>query len=153
MTARESTPRTPSLPDPTGESRAVDFLDTNTLARYLIRDNPSMTDRAAALIDSNRPLRVSVVVLAETGYLLTSFYRIERARAVDALVDLLNRDNIEAHEIETDLAIHALRLCQPSGRVSFADALMWAVARSAAPARVWSFDVRFPAEGIELREP
>ena len=61
--------------------------------------------------------------------------------------------SVQVHEIETDLAIQALRLCRPSGRVNFADALLWAVARAAAPARVWSFDQRFPADGIELREP
>lgn len=148
-------PAQPVSPPPVepGESSPLEFLDTNTLARYLIRDNPAMTERAAALIDSDRSLRISVLVLAEAGYLLTSFYRIERARAVDALIDLLNRENIEAHEIATDVAIQALRLCQPSRRVSFADALLWAVARSVAPARVWSFDTRFPTDGIELREP
>jgi predicted nucleic acid-binding protein len=131
----------------------VEFLDTNTIARYLVQENPDMTARAAALIDSERSLCISVVVLAEVGYLLTKFYRIDRTRTVEALIDLLNRENIVTHEIGTELAIQALRLCEPSGRVSFADALTWATARLAAPARVWSFDTRFPTEGIEVREP
>jgi predicted nucleic acid-binding protein len=131
----------------------VEFLDTNAIARYLVEENPEMTARAATLIDSERSLRISVVVLAEVGYLLTKFYRIERARTVGALIDLLNRENVETHEIGTELAIQALRLCEPSGRVSFADALTWAVARLSAPARVWSFDTRFPTEGIDVREP
>jgi predicted nucleic-acid-binding protein len=153
MTSTETAqPASPPPVEPS-ESGPLEFLDTNTLARYLIRDNPAMTERAAALIDSDRSLRIGVVALAEVDYLLTTFYRIERARAVDAIIDLLNRENIEAHEIATDLAIQALRLRRPSRRVSFAAALLWAVARSVAPARVWSFDTRFPTDGIERREP
>jgi len=87
------------------------------------------------------------------GFVLTKFYKVERARAVDALVDFLNRENIEAHEIRTELAIQALQLCRPSGRVNFVDALLWAVARGAALARVWTFDEKFPADGIQVRQP
>ena len=38
-------------------------------------------------------------------------------------------------------------LCRPSGRVSFADALVWAAARSQTDASVYSLDERFPDEG------
>ena len=39
-----------------------------------------------------------------------------------------------------------------SARVSFADAMLWAVARSAgAAARVYTLDARFPASGIDVR--
>jgi predicted nucleic acid-binding protein len=130
-----------------------DFLDANPVLRYLIEDNPPQTARARALIESDRPLWISILTLAEVGYVLTRVYRVARADAVDALIGLLDRANIQVHEIETDLAVQALRLCRPSGRVNFADALLWAVARTAAPARVWSFDERFPADGIELRQP
>ena len=136
-----------------GGTGPVEFLDTNTLVRYLTRDDPGMADRAGAVIESDRRLRVSVLIVAEAGFVLTRVYRISREHVVDALIELLNRQNVQVHEIETDLAIQALRLCRPSGRVNFADALLWAVARAAAPARVWSFDQRFPADGIELREP
>ncbi len=132
---------------------ASDFLDANPVLRYLIEDNPPQTARARALIESDRPLRISLLTLAEVGYVLTRVYRLERATVVDALISLLDRENVQVHEIETDLAIQALRLCRPSGRVNFADALLWALARAAAPARVWSFDERFPADGIELRQP
>jgi predicted nucleic-acid-binding protein len=127
-------------------SGPVEFLDTNTIVRYLVRDDPGMAGRAAALIESDRRLRLSVLILAEIGFVLTKVYRISREQVVDTLTNLLNRENIETHEIGPDLAIQALRLCRPSGRVNFADALLWTVARAAAPAsggypaRVWSFD-------------
>jgi predicted nucleic-acid-binding protein len=131
----------------------VEFLDTNTLVRYLVRDDPGTATRATGLIESERSLRVSVIILAETGYVLTRVYRVGREEVVDVLIEFLNRENIAVHEFASDLAIQALRLCRPSGRVNFADALLWAAARAATPARVWSFDERFPVEGIELRAP
>lgn len=131
------------------------LLDTSVVARYLVGDSPEHAACAAALIDSERPLRISLIVLAELGFLLTRFYRIDRFRVVDVLVDLLSRTNIEAHEIPTDLASEALSLCASSGRVSFADAMLWATARSIAStgAEIWTFDRSFPAEGIRRKEP
>lgn len=46
--------------------------------------------------------------------------------------------------------LEALLLCRPSGQVSFADALVWAAARSQANAAVYSLDERFPDEGITV---
>ena len=55
--------------------------------------------------------------------------------------------------LDKDLVLQALLFCRLSGRVSFADALVWAAARSQAGAAVYSFDARFPDEGITvLRE-
>ena len=54
-----------SDPDP------PDLLDTNVVARYLVGDAPQLAARAAALIDSDHPLRISVIALAELGFVLT----------------------------------------------------------------------------------
>jgi predicted nucleic acid-binding protein len=136
-----------------GTIEPTDFLDVNVLLRYFVQDNPAFTARATALIESERTLRISVVTLAEVGFVLTKFYKVERVRAVDALIDLLNRENIETHEIPRERAIEALLLSRPSGRVSFADALLWAIARSASPAQVWTFDEKFPTDGIQVQQP
>lgn len=131
----------------------IELLDANPVLRYLVEDNPQQTAQARALIESERSLRLSILTLAEISYVLTRVYRLDRADVVDSLVALLNRANVEVHEVDTGLAVQALRLCRPSGRVNFADALLWAVARTAAPSRVWSFDERFPSTGIEVRHP
>jgi predicted nucleic acid-binding protein len=138
---------------PASEAGSPGLLDTSVIARYLVGDEPTMAARAAALIDSDRHLRISVIVLAELGFLLTRFYRIDRSRVVDTLVSLLGRANIEAHEVPTDLAVEALRLCAPSGRVSFADAMLWATARCAGDMGVWTFDRGFPGDGVRRQEP
>lgn len=129
-----------------------ELLDANPVLRYLLADHPDQFARAQVLIESDRRLRLSIVTLTEIGYVLTRVAGVPRADAVDALIALLERENIEVHEIETDLAVQALALCRPSGRVNFGDAMLWAVARASA-ARVWTFDERFPVDGIESRRP
>ena len=42
-------------------------------------------------------------------------------------------------------------VCRPSGRVSFADALIWAAAHMTPGKVVYSLDERFPADGVEVR--
>ena len=133
-------------------SKQLEFLGTNPILRYLLDDHPDHSLRSKALIESGRRFRVSVVTLAEVGYVLTRAARVPRSDAVDAMVELLGRENIEVHEITTELAIEALFLCRPSGRVNFADALLWGVARNS-ESRVWTFDERFPLGGIDLRSP
>ena len=130
-----------------------EFLDTNVVTRYLLQDHPHHPPRARALIESERRLSISLITLAEVGYVLTRLAGVPRGDAVDALIELLERENIEVHEVPTDLAVQALRLCRPSGRVNFGDAMLWAMARNASPARVWTFDERFPGAGIEVRQP
>lgn len=130
-----------------------EFLDTNILVRYLTRDSPLLGTRAAALIERDVGLFITPHVLAEAAYVLIKVYGRDRSAVVDALTDLLQRENVQLHGLDTELGLEALALCRPSGRVSFADALLWAEARSSTPSRIWSFDRRFPHLGVELREP
>jgi predicted nucleic acid-binding protein len=132
---------------------SIELIDANVVLRYLLGDQSNHLARARALIDSTRSLRVSIATVLEVGYVLTRVAGVPRVDAVDAMIELLERENIHVHEVDTDSVIDALRLCRPSGRVSFADAIMWAVTRSAQPARLWTFDKRFPAAGIDVKEP
>jgi predicted nucleic acid-binding protein len=130
-----------------------EFLDANPVVRYLVGDHPDHSPRARALIDSERRLRISLVTLAEVGFVLTRVCGVPSVDAVDAMIALLERANVDAHEVDTDLAVEALGLCRPSGRVNFGDAMLWAVARASGRAVVWTFDDRFPPHAIELRQP
>ena len=128
------------------------FLDTNILVRYLIGDSPELTRAAMRIIDNGDNLRVTGVALVETAYVLTSVYRLPRAVIVDSLIALLRKRNIRMAGLATDAVIEGLLLCRPSGRVSFADALIWAAARASDTPIVYSFDQRFPANGVEVRQ-
>lgn len=124
-------------------------LDTSVLIRYVVDEPPEQAQHAARVIESDRPLALSTVALAEAGFVLTRVYGIPRPVAVDALVRLLARPNLSVLEIPKSDAVEALLLCRPSNRVSFADALIWAAARTTAKRHVITFNRRFPSVDIE----
>lgn len=127
------------------------LLDTSILIRYLI-GAPSQSARLSReIIEGGDDLTITDVALAEVAWVLGSFYRLPRETVVDHLLGLLGRANINTFRLEKHIVREALLLCRPSGRVSFAGALIWAAARSAGGAPVYSLDRRFPSDGIEVR--
>jgi len=110
-----------------------------------------MAEQAARVIDGEEGLQITDVVLAETAYVLTSVYRISRSVAVDHLVAFLQKQNVSPFVLDKGLVLQALLLCKASGRVSFADAMLWAAARSSETKVVYSLDERFPQDGLEVR--
>lgn len=132
------------------------FLDTSVLIRYLTGDPPEMLAVARRIVDETDAVAITDVVLAETAFVLLSVYQVPRQAIVDTLVDLLHKANIALHCLDKATVIQALLLCRPSARVSFADAMLWATARSAAGAgqgfaTIYSFDQRFPTDGVDVR--
>lgn len=146
----------PSIPKRRAKKRSdpdmARFVDTNILVRYLTDDPPEMAERAAELLERAGTITISPVILAETAYTLVSFYQRPREIVVDSLVELLQRENIVCHGLDKGMAILGLLKCRPSGRVSFADALLWATARSESGSVVYSFDRRFPTDGLEVNQ-
>ncbi len=122
------------------------------MVRYLTGDPPEMAEQAAGIIDEVGDLWITDVVLAETAYILTTVYQIPRDVAIDHLLALIQKENISPYALDKGLVLQALLLCRPSGRVSFADAMVWAAARSAASTVVYSLDERFPNQGLEVRQ-
>ena len=109
-----------------------------------------MAAAARQLLDSGTTLYLTDGILGETAYVLMSVYKVPRAAIVDALLDLVAKANIELWQLDEERVIEALLLCRDSGRVSFADAMLWASANSSRTARVYTFDRRFPGEGVEV---
>lgn len=127
------------------------FLDANIILRYLLNDLPDQAALAARIIDRDVELIVTSGILAEVAYVLARTPGITRDQVVDGLIAFISKQNITILALEKSLAIQGLLRCRPSGRVSFADALLWAAARSAGASVIYTFDERFPAEGIALR--
>ena len=92
------------------------------------------------------------VVIAETAHVLMSYYGASRSEVVEHLSALLQRRNLEVLNLPKQLVLGALARCQPSGRVSIPDALIWAVAR-AEELPVYTFDRRFPADEVTVLPP
>ena len=132
-------------------SGATAFLDTNILVRHFTGQPADQAEHARRILSEAGNVLVTDVALNETAYVLGSQYGIARELIVDWLVSLLRRDNISVYAIDKNIAIEGLLMCRPSGRVSFADAMVWAAARSAGAEIVYTFDRRFPRDGIDAR--
>jgi predicted nucleic-acid-binding protein len=129
------------------------FLDTNVVVRYLTNDPPDMASRAALTIEREAPLYLTDVVIVEAAYVMATLYRYAREDIVDGLIAFVQRSNIAMLGLDKATVLDALLLCRPSGRVSFGDAMIWAAARSTGAALVYSFDARFPTDGVQVQEP
>ncbi len=128
------------------------LLDTSMVVRYLTGEPQDLAEQASQIIDKEEDLQVSDVVIAETAYVLTSVYKVPREVVVDYLILFFRKRNIHPFTLDKDNLLQALLLCRPSGRVSFADALVWAAARSTEEKVVYSLDERFPRDGVEVRD-
>ena len=127
------------------------FLDTSIVVRYLTGDPPKLADLAAGILDGEADLALTDVVIVETAYVLSTVYKIAREAVVDSLIALIQKKNVTLFALEKQRALEALLLCRPSGRVSFADAFIWAAARSDDAKIIYSLDERFPEDGIDVR--
>lgn len=127
------------------------LLDTSVIVRYLTGDVAELARRAAGIIDTDEDLMVTDVILVETAYVLTSVYKVPRDVTVDTLVSFIRKKNISTYPMDKGAVVEALLLCRSSGRVSFADAILWAEARYTGSEVVYSFDERLPGDGIDVR--
>ena len=128
------------------------FLNTSVIVRYLTNDHPEMSDQATQIIEEVDELTITEGILGETAFVLTSVYGKSRPEVVDSLTDLVQRDNISVYAMDKNLVLEGLMMCRPSGRVSIADAMIWAAARTDRATAIYTFDRRFPGDGIEIRQ-
>ena len=127
------------------------FIDTIILVRYLTGLPLDQAVTAADIIDSGAELWITVTSLAEVFFIMFSVAGIPRVEVVRALIDFMQKDNIFPYAVNKDLLMRGLEMTLPSGRVSIGDALIWAQARSAGGGAIYSFDHRFPEEGIRVQ--
>lgn len=138
------------IADPTSSEPA--FLDSSVVVRYLTGEPREMAVVAGQIIERHADLRLSELVLVESAFVLGRVYGVARDPVVDALQALVLRKNIRLEHLSKALTVDALELCRGSRRVSFADALIWAEARASGIETIFTFDRRFPSEGIEIRD-
>ena len=126
------------------------FVDTNILVRYLTGLPPDQAAIAADIIDSGAELWITVTSLAEVYFIMSRVAGIPRVEVVRALIDFMQKDNVFAYAVNKDFLLRGLEMTLPSGRVSVGDALIWAAVRTASSGAIYSFDQRFPEEGIRV---
>lgn len=125
-------------------------FDTNVLVRVLVGDDPAQTKRAErALVEhaENDGVFVSLIVLAEIGWVLSAAYEWDRLTIHDRLSRLVRTRGISVEDLElVEAALEGYRV----GKADLADYLIVGKARGVG-AELLSFDKRLSRErGVTL---
>ena len=83
-------------------------VDTSVVVRYLVGTPPAQARRAAALIDGEEEIGLSPVALAECAHVLRTQYGIEQRDILDALIGLIQRENVRVLGLRTDVLVGVL---------------------------------------------
>lgn len=113
------------------------FVDTNVLVRHLTGDPPAMAERATAFLRDASELFLADLVVAETIYVLESFYEAAREQIATTARSLLAFDSISV--VDRDVLLRAVEVYEID-RLDFAEAYLVACAESTGIGRVVSFD-------------
>jgi len=134
-------------------SRGVYWADANILLRFLTGEPPEMSSRSERLLQRARGgeilLKVRPVVVAETVWVLQSYYGHSRKDIVSVLVPLLTEHGLKVEG--SSVVIRALESMSKNS-VDFADALLAESARSRSEG-VTSFNRDFRKLDVDLHEP
>jgi predicted nucleic acid-binding protein len=130
------------------------LLDTNVIVRFLTGDHPTHSPRSRHLFARAAAGEVTLVLtdlaLAETAWVLQSFYRLDRAAIASALKGIVESTGIDVKNRTTLLS--ALRNFAQTD-VNFVDAYHAAVAAADSIA-IASFDRDFDRfSGVKRFEP
>jgi predicted nucleic acid-binding protein len=113
------------------------FVDTNILVRHLTGDPPEMAERATRYLAVERNLLLADLVVAETVYVLESFYEAPRGQVAEAIRSLIAFDSIVC--VDPSLLLRTVEVYE-TDRLDFAEAYLVACAESTGVGRVTSFD-------------
>lgn len=113
------------------------FVDTNILVRHLTGDPPDMAARTTRFLATERDLLVTDLVVAETVYVLESFYETPRTQVAESMRSLIAFDSIVV--VDPALLLRAIEVYE-TDRLDFAEAYLVACAETTDVGRVASFD-------------
>ena len=113
------------------------FVDTNVLVRHLTGDPPAMAKRATAFLASEPELYLADLVVAETVYVLESFYKAPREQVAEAMRSLAAMRSMIT--VDPALLLRAIEVYEVD-HLDFAEAYLVACAESTGIGRIASFD-------------
>ncbi len=120
------------------------YVDSNVIIRFITDDPPDMATQAAALFqqvdDGSLQLVVDSISVAESVWVLSSFYGFSPSQIAPILSAFLSNDGIVA--ADKDELLSALALYQEKN-VDFADALLAIRMMKSGIPDVYSFDRHF----------
>lgn len=113
------------------------FLDSNVLVRHLTGDPAPLAERATAFLAAADQLLLADLVVAETVYVLESFYSAPRGQVADAMRSLLAMPSVVT--VDPGLLLRAVEVYEVD-RLDFAEAYLVACAEATGVGAVASFD-------------
>ena len=113
------------------------FVDTNILVRHLTGDPADTAARATSFLATAEELLLVDLIVAETIYVLESFYKAPRVQVADAMRSLVAMDCVVT--VDPALLLRALEVYELD-RIDFAEAYLVAQAESTGVRAVASFD-------------
>lgn len=111
-------------------------VDTNVVVRLLFTDHPRQTEAAEEFVA--RGAWLSLVVVAETAWVLETRCGFDRAQLATAIEMLLNHESLSVQDSEVVTA--ALQHLRSRPGVSFSDCLILESARKAGHLPLGTFD-------------
>ena len=114
------------------------YADANILVRYIVNDDEAMAGRAEEAINGGS-LFVLPEVLAETVYVLTKVYGIDRADVADAMLELLGFVSTSAPAV-----MRSAFSCYKESNLDFVDCIL-ASYRLTEGAQILTFDKKLKA--------
>ena len=113
------------------------FVDTNVIVRHLTADPPAMAERATAFLAQGDELHLADLVVAETVYVLESFYGAPRGQIAEAMRSLVTMRSMIT--VDPVLLLRAIEVYELD-RLDFAEAYLVASAERTGVGKVVSFD-------------
>jgi len=113
------------------------FVDTNILVRHLAGDPVGMAKRATAYLADASELLLADLIVAETVYVLESFYEVPRQQVAETMRSLVALRSIVT--VDPALLLRAIEVYE-TDRLDFAEAYLVACAETTGVNRVASFD-------------
>ena len=119
-------------------------LDTNVLVRFLAQDHVKQAAAATRLIEkeltASKQGFISLVVLSELCWVLSSIYSATSEELITTLQDLLNTPQFQVERREAVQAAVARLKTTSTRKTGFVDALIAAIAQDAGCAETLTFD-------------
>ena len=127
------------------------FVDTNVLVRHLTGDPEDMAARATAYLADAAALYLADLIVAETVYVLESFYKAPREQVATAIRSLVSMRSVIT--VDPALLLRAIEIYERD-RLDFAEAYLVACAESTGIGRIVSFDRSIDrVDSVERIEP
>jgi len=127
------------------------FLDSSVIVRYLAEDDPPRAFAAAGVIDGDRTLVLSGVVLLETVHALRTGAGHDNPALGRAMIRFLTRENVELVDADKAHLVAALERSLTASARRIGDAVIAATAEHAGCSWIATFDEAFRSPTVPAR--